>query len=110
MVADLYFLHERGAKIGLYTFAIGGGSALGGVFAGLVANANPNWRWVFGMNAILTGFAFICTIFFGAETNFKRPVDIDNTEGLPVDQLKEIRNGGKRSWLSSLIVTSWYDR
>lgn len=110
VVADLYFIHERGTKIGIYSFAIAGGSALGGIFAGLIANANPDFRWVFWMNVIVTGFCFGCVVLFVAETNFKRPVGIDNCEGMQSSRLSEIRRAAKGSWVKDLGVLGWYDR
>ncbi|OBT94853.1 hypothetical protein VE01_06358 [Pseudogymnoascus verrucosus] len=110
IVADLYFLHERGAKVGFYTFMIASGSALGGVFSGLVANANPDWRWVFWMNVILTGVCFLATVLFQAETNFERPPEYETGEGLEASQLPDIRARSNASWAKSLSVTSWYDR
>ena len=109
-IADLYFLHERGAKVGFYTFMIGGGSAIGGIFAGLVANANPNFRWTFGMNAILTGVNFFLSVLFQAETNFARETDSDNQEGLPSSELATIQAEADSSYFRSLSLFAWYDR
>jgi MFS family permease len=110
VVADVYFLHERGTKVGFYTFMIAGGSALGGIFAGQIENATPNWRWVFWMNVILTGVCSLITILFQAETNFHRPTDHETGEGLESSQLESIRLIAKPSWAQSLSVTSWYNR
>lgn len=110
VVADLYFLHERGAKVGIYTFMIAGGSAFGGVFAGYVANANSNWRWVFWMNAMLTGACFLTTLLFQAETNFTRPQEFENGEGMQPSELATLRKRSKSSWLKSLNMLGWYDR
>ena len=109
VVADLYFLHERGAKVGFYTFMIGGGSTLGGVFGGLVAQANQNWRWVFWMNAILTGACFLNIFLFLAETNFERPSENETGEGLDESHLAAIQARANPSWIKSIGVT-WYDR
>ena len=110
IVADLYFLHERGLFIGLYTFMIAIGSSLGGVFAGLIANANPDWRWVFWMNSIMTGVCFLATALFQAETNFMRPEEYETGEGMEPSELAAIRAGAKGNWVKSLGVTSWYER
>ncbi|KIX03500.1 uncharacterized protein Z518_07053 [Rhinocladiella mackenziei CBS 650.93] len=110
VVADLYFLHERGLWVGFYTLMFTVGSSLGGVFAGFVANANPDWRWVFWMNVILTGFLFLTTILFQAETNFKRPAEYESGEGLLPSELAAIRARANSSWIKSLGVTGWYER
>lgn len=110
VVADLFFLHERGLWVGFYSLMFTVGSALGGVFAGLVASATPNWRWVFWKNVILTGFLFLTVIVFQAETNFKRPVENESGEGLPSSALAAIRARADVRWVDSLSVTRGYDR
>lgn len=110
IIADLYFLHERGSKMGFYSFMIASGSALGGIFSGLVAQSTHNWRWVFGMNAILTGVNFCLTVLFLTETNFQRPREYENGEGMEPSRLAAIRAQANLTWLQSLRLTSWYDR
>lgn len=110
VVADLYFLHERGTKMGFYTLMIASGSAFGGLFAGFVANATPHWRWVFWMNAILTGTCLLTTVLFMAETNFHRSPENEMTGGVDASDLAEIRARARPSWIKSLSLTSWYER
>ena len=110
VVADLYFVHERGFWVGLCMFMISFGNSLGGIFGGLVANANPNWRWVFWMNVILTGTCFLTAILFAAETNYQRPLDNEGGEGMHPSELEAIRARANSTWVQSLNVTSWYDR
>ena len=110
VVSDLFFLHERGLYVGLVMFNITFGSGLGGIFAGLVSRANPNWRWVFWMNSILTGICFVIAILFSRETNFRRPPENEGGEGMHPDELEGIRARATHSWVQSLSVTSWYDR
>ncbi|KEF54611.1 uncharacterized protein A1O9_09053 [Exophiala aquamarina CBS 119918] len=110
IVADLYFLHERGAMVGFYTFMIAVGSALGGVFGGYVANANSDWRWVFHMDTILVGAVFLFTALFQAETNFTRPQEYETGQGVEASEIQAIRANSRSSWLKSLAVTGWYDK
>ena len=110
VVADLYFVHERGLWIGFYTLMFTVGTALGGIFSGLVANATPNWRWVFWMNVILTGVLFVVIVLFQAETNFLRPPENETGEGMDPAELPAIRANAKSRWVDSLTVTAWYDR
>ena len=110
VVADLYFVHERGAKVGFYGIMIAGGSSLGGIFAGLVINANPDWRWIFWMDSVLTGTCLLLTILFLPETNFKRPVDSEIGEGSESAMLKSDNARRSYSWRSALSVLGYYDR
>jgi MFS family permease len=110
IVADLFFVHERGAKVGFYGIMIAGGSSLGGIFAGLVIGANPNWRWIFWMDSIVVGTCLVLTILFLPETNFKRPAESEISEGTASAIVKP--NGGRSnySWRNALSVTGYYDR
>ncbi|RMZ88233.1 hypothetical protein DV736_g4541, partial [Chaetothyriales sp. CBS 134916] len=58
VVADLYFLHERGEKTAFYTLMIGGGSALGGIFGGLVVTRIMTGTGYPGCSRSCSGFAF----------------------------------------------------
>ncbi|KAJ9602218.1 hypothetical protein H2200_013338 [Cladophialophora chaetospira] len=110
IVADVYFLHERGLWVGVYLLAFTVGTSLGGIFSGLIANANANWHWVYWHQVFLTGALFVVTLLFQAETNFDRPLENESGEGLPASQLADIRTRTKSSWIKSLGVTSWYNR
>ncbi|KAL8866092.1 MAG: hypothetical protein Q9198_009046 [Flavoplaca austrocitrina] len=85
------------------------GTALGGIFSGLIANATPNWRWVFWMNVILTGVCFVVIIPFQAETNFLRPPENETGEGMDPAELPAIRASANSRWVDFLTVTAWYD-
>lgn len=110
IVADVYFLHERGLWVGvnLLTFTVG--TSLGGIFSGLIANATPNWHWVYWHQVFLTGMLFLVIVLFQAETNFDRPPENESGEGLPASQLAAIRARVKSRWIKSLSVTLWYNR
>ncbi|OAA68002.1 Major facilitator superfamily domain, general substrate transporter [Niveomyces insectorum RCEF 264] len=108
VVADLYFLHERATKTGFYTFMIGGGSALGGIFGGLVVNASNQWRWVFWMCSILNGTCFLLIAIFYEETNFARPDedeagDDTNSSGTHLTR-------SNYNFVHSLSLLRWHDR
>ncbi|KIX92651.1 uncharacterized protein Z520_11680 [Fonsecaea multimorphosa CBS 102226] len=110
VVADLFFVHERGQKLGWYTLVIAFGNSFGAIFAGLITNATPNWRWIFWMDAIVTGVLFLLMVFAMPETNFERPTATEMGE---TEDLAPVLTQEKRSHLSyvqSLKVTSFYDK
>lgn len=110
VIADLYFLHERGLWMGFYVVMFTVGTSCGGIFAGLVANSASDYRWVWWMNVILTGFLFIVVLLFTSETNFLRPKENESGEGMEASELEAIRARANSRWVSSLSFTSWYYR
>src|SRR5579859_1122820 len=46
IVADLFFLHERGKWMGVYMFSLANGTAFGTVVSGFLITAK-GWRWLF---------------------------------------------------------------
>jgi MFS family permease len=70
-VGDLYFVHERGVRVGIVTTCIAGVSNLPPVLAGKVAT-DLGWRWVFWMMSIFLGIGLLGSVFFGWETAYNR--------------------------------------
>jgi MFS family permease len=110
IIADLYFIHERGLWMGFYIIMFTVGTSCGGIFAGLIANATTEWRWVWWMNVILTGFLFLIVVLFSAETSFARPAENESGEGMEASELAAIQATANSHWASSLSFTSWYNR
>lgn len=71
IVNDLYFLHERGAKTGLYMAFISGGNTVGPLVCGFVVTG-LSWRWHKWISAILTAVNFLTVVFFVPETRYFR--------------------------------------
>ncbi|KAF1940505.1 MFS general substrate transporter [Clathrospora elynae] len=71
LVNDLYFLHERGGKMGIYMNAIAGGNTLGPLICGFVIT-NLSWRWYKWIAVILTGLNFLAILLFVPETRYQR--------------------------------------
>ncbi|KAF2090075.1 MFS general substrate transporter [Saccharata proteae CBS 121410] len=70
-VNDLYFLHERGSKMGLYMSSISGGNTIGPLVCGFVVET-IGWRWHKGIAAIAVGINFLLVVFFVPETSYDR--------------------------------------
>ncbi|KAK8114574.1 hypothetical protein PG999_006643 [Apiospora kogelbergensis] len=74
MVNDLYFLHERGAKMGIYTNAISGGNTIGPLFCSFVLQG-LSWRWHKWITTILMAITFTAVLLFVPETRYYRAND-----------------------------------
>ena len=68
-VADIYFQHERGTYIGLYSFMLAGSNFLAPVFAGFITDGQ-DWQWVFYWCAIFLAIGFVFNFFLMEETNY----------------------------------------
>ncbi|ORY19884.1 major facilitator superfamily domain-containing protein [Clohesyomyces aquaticus] len=71
MVNDLYFLHERGATMGIYMNAISGGNTVGPLICGFVVQS-LGWRWHKWIAVIFTSINFLTVLFFVPETRYDR--------------------------------------
>ncbi|KAK5996299.1 MFS transporter cpaT-like protein [Cladobotryum mycophilum] len=107
VVADVYFLHERATMTGIATFMIGGGSALGGIFGGLVVNASSDWRWIFWMCSIMTGTCFVSLVLCYQETNFARPPETEGGDDTDVEH-EVIKS--TYSFTQAFNMFAWHDR
>jgi MFS family permease len=58
IIADLFFLHERGWWMGLYVFFLYIGPTLGSIISGFVVQA-LGWRWHFWVCYSFSGYSEI---------------------------------------------------
>jgi MFS family permease len=70
-VMDLYFTHERGTYMGIYSFTLAGSNYFAPIICGFIAE-RQGWQWVFYWPAIFNAFTFIFLFFFLEETNYVR--------------------------------------
>jgi len=73
-IADVWFVHERGSKLGTYVFGLAFGSFIGPLCAGYMA-VNQGWRWIYWWGAILTGALLVLFFFTFEETRFIRTAE-----------------------------------
>jgi MFS family permease len=86
IVNDLYFLHERGAKMGIYMNFISGGNTIGPLICGFIITG-LSWRWHKWIAVILTAINFIIVVLFVPETRYYRD------ENQNVAQIQNIGSG-----------------
>ncbi|KAK4495132.1 hypothetical protein PRZ48_013459 [Zasmidium cellare] len=70
-VAEIYFLHEKAYRLGIYTLLLLGGKNLVPLVSAAIIQS-LGWRWVFWMVAIIIGFATVLLFFFVPETFWDR--------------------------------------
>ncbi|KAK4942089.1 hypothetical protein LTR10_018125 [Elasticomyces elasticus] len=85
IINDIFFLHERGSKMGLYIIFLYGGNSLMPLISGFVIDG-AGWRWFCWLCAILSGINFLAIFFFVEETRFDRtttPLTVQNSHAVP---------------------------
>nr|KAK5448869.1 hypothetical protein LTR18_001957 [Exophiala xenobiotica] len=70
-VNDMFFLHERGTKMGIYTVFLTNGAHVAPVIGGYLAQA-ASVRWCYFLPAIVNATIFVFMIFALPETLFSR--------------------------------------
>ncbi|KAF4124954.1 (MFS) transporter [Geosmithia morbida] len=70
-VSDVYFTHERGTYLGVYSFALLGSNFFAPLISGFI-NDGQGWKWVLFWCAIFCGGGFIICFLFMEETNYIR--------------------------------------
>lgn len=70
-IAEIFFLHERAYRIGIYTLLLLGGKNLVPLVSAAIIEA-LDWRWVFWVVAIIVGFCGFLVFFFVPETFWDR--------------------------------------
>ncbi|TFA97841.1 hypothetical protein CCMA1212_010385 [Trichoderma ghanense] len=69
---DIWFEHQNGTSMGLYTLATSVGTYLGPLIGGYVADSSLGWRWIGYLGAIMSAFNFVLFYFGLEETSFPR--------------------------------------
>ncbi|EED12426.1 conserved hypothetical protein [Talaromyces stipitatus ATCC 10500] len=72
LVNDIFYLHERGKRLGYYTICLCLG-ATGPLYAGYMLAGGYSWRLFFYVVLAFAGALLIAAFFLVEETNFKRP-------------------------------------
>ncbi|RYP29686.1 hypothetical protein DL767_006638 [Monosporascus sp. MG133] len=70
-ISDIFFLHERGAIMAIYTAALSAGVGCGIIIAGLIT-INHSWRYIYWVSVALIGACTVLVIFAFPETEFNR--------------------------------------
>jgi len=88
VIADLYFVHERGFFTSIVTFLLAAVSNLASVVCGPITS-NLGWKYLFHIFIALSAAQTICQIFFVPETTYARDHRYDIDE-LASDNFEEL--------------------
>ncbi|EJD08431.1 MFS general substrate transporter [Fomitiporia mediterranea MF3/22] len=69
-IGDIFFVHERGKRVAIWNFAIGGGVTITPIVDGPVIST-LGWRWTFWIILVMFGISLLSTIFLMPETMVK---------------------------------------
>ncbi|PHH83440.1 hypothetical protein CDD83_2984 [Cordyceps sp. RAO-2017] len=70
-IAEIFFLHERAYRIGIYTLLLLGGKNLVPLVSAAIIS-RFGWRWVFWIVAMVVGLGFVLLFLFVPETFWDR--------------------------------------
>ena len=70
-VADVFFTHQRGNYMALYSLCLVSGGYIAPIISGWI-NDGQGYKWVFYYPAIFLGVVFLFMFFFMEETNYDR--------------------------------------
>ncbi|KAI4255987.1 MAG: hypothetical protein L6R42_006459 [Xanthoria sp. 1 TBL-2021] len=71
-IAEIFFLHERAYRLGIYTLLLLSGKNLVPLVSAAIIEGMGSWRWVFWIVAMVVGFCFFLMFFFVPETFWDR--------------------------------------
>ncbi|KAL2135112.1 hypothetical protein VTI74DRAFT_9705 [Chaetomium olivicolor] len=108
LIGDLYFVHERGRAMAVYTIFLCGGSLFGGLTGGYLGFSH-GWNSIFWVSTALSGVVFLGVALFVPETLFNRdivsegsgsPADIQDSDNKDMPVTKEVEAVGAKPYPS----------
>ncbi|RDW29254.1 major facilitator superfamily domain-containing protein [Yarrowia lipolytica] len=98
-IAEIYFMHERAYRLGIYTLLMLGGKNIVPLVSAFIISAK-GWNWVFWVLAIIVGMDFVLIFFFVPDTWFIR-APTPNKRSLEESMMaQEARANSLMSWNS----------
>ncbi|KAG8625512.1 hypothetical protein KVT40_007263 [Elsinoe batatas] len=110
-VGDMYFVHQRGARISAINFILNAASSLASIICGIVF-ADLGWLWLFHMFQIFLVAQFVLMFLFCPETTYLRDTkyDLDTAQDEKLTELvhaeeeyREKHQGVERTETSATI-------
>lgn len=73
-INDVWFVHERGFRVGMWNFAVISSVNIAPIISGYVI-VNLGWRWSFWLLVITFGLSLALVVFFLPETMYQRQIE-----------------------------------
>ncbi|TVY12582.1 putative MFS-type transporter protein [Lachnellula arida] len=89
-IADIFFLHERGAIMALYGASLVSGVSGGIIIAGLIT-IHHQWRVIYYVAIALIGATLLLAFFTFPETSYRRNIELD-PQGRPTTASDQSNN------------------
>ncbi|KAK4034617.1 major facilitator superfamily domain-containing protein [Parachaetomium inaequale] len=84
LIGDLFFIHQRGRAMAVYTIFLSAGSLFGGLTGGYLGYSH-GWTSIWWVSTALCAFVFVGVALFVPETLFDRPAATDNASTSSVE-------------------------
>ncbi|EMC95506.1 hypothetical protein BAUCODRAFT_123934 [Baudoinia panamericana UAMH 10762] len=81
ILGEVFFVHQRGRAMAVYTIILASGSFVGGLCGGYIAGIN-GYKYIFWISAALSGFIFLCQFFLVPETLFDRSAHLSRQDAI----------------------------
>ncbi|KAH6684663.1 major facilitator superfamily domain-containing protein [Halenospora varia] len=78
-ISDIFFLHERGTVMGIYTCALSAGVSGGIIVSGLIS-IHYDWRMIYWVSTALIGASTVLVILTFPETMYRRDESVTSTD------------------------------
>lgn len=87
IVGEVFYVHQRGRAVAIYTLFLGAGSFVGGLVGGYIAG-NLGYQYIFWITIALSCFVFLCQLFLVPETLFDRRAHLsqEDVNNFPVEK------------------------
>ncbi|KAK7432707.1 hypothetical protein QQZ08_000566 [Neonectria magnoliae] len=103
-IADVFFLHERGAVVSLYNCALSVGVALGMIVSGLIT-INHDWRTIYEVSSALIGFVLVLIFLTFPETSYHRKPE-ESEGSITTVNVQDHKDSYSRSYKEELSQSS----
>ncbi|KAL2871148.1 major facilitator superfamily domain-containing protein [Aspergillus lucknowensis] len=98
VIGEIYFMHQRGKAMGLYTVFLSVGSLVGAITGGYIGG-NLGLEWLHWVNVIICAILFVACFFLVPETLYAR----EEPSPTNLDAEKALKEGAESSQIEQAV-------